>query len=106
MAIKVIPLNNIDPAFEFDIDLDGDTYTFDFHYNTRIGLWFFSIAKSFGPPSVSPIPLIVEFPLTDNLKTAAIPPGTLIAIDESGQEIDPGREDLGNRVKLYYDDLT
>lgn len=106
MAIKLIPLNSTNPAFEFDISLDGETYTFDFHFNTRVGLWFFSISKSFGEPSISPIPLIVDYPLTETFKTADVPPGSLIAVDESDQSIDPGREDLGSRVNLYYNDLT
>lgn len=106
MAVRTIPLDPVDPNFDFDIDLDGETYTFDFHFNQRSNAWYFSIIKLSTGRGVSPIPMNINYLLTDSFLGDSIPPGFFMAFDEEQSETPPGRLDLGVRVKLYYNDLT
>lgn len=103
--LKEIPIDSSNPAYDFDIDLDGESYNFDLHFNTRSGYWYFTISKS-GEAIVSGIRLTLGTSLIEKFRAVEVPQGPLFIIDESGQNIPPTRDDLGIRVKMYYDDLT
>ncbi len=50
--------------------------------------------------------LLTNYPLTDQYADTALPPGRFVCIDESGEDKDPGTDDLGNDVKLLYEEAS
>jgi hypothetical protein len=91
--------------------LDGVNVDLWLSFNTRDGRWYWSIYDTATPfdsdggrlPIVGGIPLIVEWPFWRQFRyLTSLPPGDMIAVDTSGQHLDPGQDDLGNRVLLYY----
>lgn len=90
------------PSFKFQCDLDGQTYGLQFVWNERFGAWFMSIFDVNDNPLICGVRVVVDFPLAFRSTLAGLFPGMLIALDTSGQHIDPGLNDFGTRVLLQY----
>lgn len=90
------------PSYQYLVNLDSVSYTLTFTYNIRMGKWFLQLSDSLGNPLVGQVPITSTFPLFDRFKEQSIPAGTLFAFDSSGQDLDAGRFDLGDRVRLLY----
>jgi hypothetical protein len=94
------------PSF-FDLQavLDGVTYTLEFRWNVRMGAWFMNVLDAEGVnPTMLGVRLVVDYALGWQRPDRA-PPGVFIAIDTGaaeGEGQDPGFDDLGNRVQLWY----
>jgi hypothetical protein len=102
MSVVTIPLRNDLTSFDFVVELDGVSYTLDCKWNYRAEAWFLSLYDADGQPISVGIRLVVGFPLGKRCKSSRMPPGVLQAQDTSGAKRDPGLEDLGSRVQLYY----
>lgn len=106
MAIVEIPTRDDLPAYEELVTLDGVDYTLLFYFNPRInnnqGKWFVTLADKNRNMIAGPVPIVVSWPLFDRFIEFAIPPGSIVAFDTSGQDLDPAQFDLGNRVRMYY----
>lgn len=102
MAMVECPTQDNLPAYRYVILLDGTNYTLTFTFNNRMSKWFLNLGDSVNNPIISQVPVIANWPLFDRFNEAAIPLGTLFAFDTSGQNLDPGQFDLGNRVKQFY----
>lgn len=102
MAILECPTRNDLPSYFYVINLDSVNYGLSFKFNSRMGYWFVALYDAFQNIIVSPVPVICTEPLFNRFVECAIPPGTLFAFDSSGQNLDPGRFDLGDRVRIYY----
>lgn len=97
-----IPLRNDLANFEFTIDLEDSTYRFSFLWNERTQLWSFSISEIDGTPIICGIPVFVEYQVLQRFKDIRLPPGFISFYDTSGKHLNPGRDDLGDRVKMIY----
>ena len=106
MALIECPTRKDLPAYKYVTTLDGTSYQLDFTFNDRMSKWFLSISDSQGNVIVDPVPIVATWPLFDRFKDARLPPGTLFAFDSSGQNMDPGRFDLGDRVRLLYQEAS
>ena len=106
MAIVEIQTRNDLPAYEQVVNLDGTSYTIALYFNQRLndgaGAWCITLADKNRNMIVGPIPVIVNWPLFDKFVDFNIPPGTIFAFDTSGNDMDPGQFDLGDRVRLFY----
>lgn len=102
MAILQLTAQNNLPSFRYTILLDGTNYTLTYTFNSRMGKWFLDLADAVGNEIVSQVPIIASWPLFDRFNDLAVPPGTLFAFDTSGQDLDPGQFDLGDRVLIFY----
>lgn len=104
--IVEIPTRNDLPSYEMSVPLDGVTYIVALYFNPRIndgqGKWFISLSDQNRNLLVGPVPVIVTWGLFDRFVDLVTLPGTIFAFDTSGQDIDPGQFDLGDRVRLYY----
>lgn len=102
-----IPLDSIDADFiQTATTLDGSTYILDFSWSDRSESWYISVyLQTDGNPTpiVEGVRLSPGWPLMLGVVVDGRPPGELFALDLNGQG-DPGRSDLGGRVKLYYFD--
>lgn len=102
MAFLECPTRNDLPSYKYVISLDGTNFTLTFTYNIRMGKWFLNLGDSINTPIVSQVPIVSTWPLFDRFNEEGIPLGTLFAFDSSGQNLDPGRFDLGDRVRMFY----
>lgn len=101
MALE-IPLDPELPAYEFTIDLDGRVYRLGFAWNARAGAWSMDLGTEAGEPLVMGLKVVANWPLLDRYADPRLPPGVLMSVDTSGDGIDPGRDDLGDRVRIVY----
>lgn len=105
MALLETPTRKDLPSYQYVINLEGTNYTLTFTFNDRMGKWFLNLGDSKNTTIISQVPIIASWPLFDRFIADAVPPGTLFAFDSSGTSTDPGRFDLGDRVRLIYAEL-
>lgn len=103
MALE-LPTRTDLARYSFDVELDGVTFTFVFEWNDRDEGWYFSIRSTdvAATPLLSGRRVVVGYPLISIYRDTRLPAGTLVAIDTSSKNEDPGIADLGERVKLLY----
>lgn len=97
-----LPIEQNSSHFRFRTELDGATYTFEFRWNDRWDAWLMSIGDAEGNPVASGVRVVINMPLVSHLSDPRLPPGVLMAIDTTGQNLDAGYQDLGRRVPLMY----
>ena len=97
-----MPVRSDLPAYKFQLDLEQILYTFTFRYNERMDRWIMDIADENEDDLLLGTVVLTEWPLIQRFKDDRLPPGEFMAIDESGEFKYPGREELGNDVKLFY----
>jgi hypothetical protein len=90
------------PAYFYRILLEKASYTLSLNFNDRMGKWMISIGDEAGNQIVGNVPVIVNYPIFLRYKDVRLPMGTLWAWDSSNKNEDPGRYDLGDRVRLIY----
>lgn len=106
----LIPLRSDLDHYQETVTLDEVSFDFVFRWNNRDDCWYLSI---FDPtvaeavdgsriPIIGSIPVLVGWALLAQYRMRERPLGDLVAFDTSGQELDPGRRDLGSRVLLIY----
>lgn len=106
MAFIEIPTRSDLKAYELQIELDGTVYTLGLRFNERLGLWMMDIADANENDLLNGIPLLTNVPLTDDYVAEGLPPGRFICEDTTGQNRDAGVEDLGNTVRLLYEEAA
>lgn len=104
MATVKLPLTPDDPDFTFQVELEGRTYGFRFLWNDASEAWYMSLYDEADNPIAAGVKLTVDYDMLGRLALDSLPPGVLFAKDSLGQEQDPGRDDLGVRVQLYYEE--
>lgn len=104
MAFLEIPTNSESEHYDFEIDLDGIVYTLEFLYNKRRDLWIMRILDLEQNVSLGDTPLLTNIPLIDQYVDENLPAGRFILLDETGQNRDAGRNDLGASIKLFYEE--
>lgn len=85
--------------------LDGRRYLIKLSWYGRAETWLLDIRSASGTMLLAGIPVRVGQDLLRPHVGDALPGeglGSLVAIDTSGSGTDPGRNDLGTRVKLVY----
>lgn len=98
----VIPNRTDVPKYTLEVALDNVTFRLGFHWNDRAGAWFMSIADVNGTPLLSGRRVVVGFPLISRFRDPRLPAGDFNAVDTSGQKLEAGPNDLGDRVRLLY----
>lgn len=110
---QIIPFESTEETDTFDTDLDGRRYRFVARWNPRApnrdaagndveGAWFLSIFDELGRPLIYGVRVSTGVPLARWLRHPLTRAGCIIAADTSGKYVDPGRFDLGTRVKLLH----
>lgn len=89
--------------FAFSCELVGVTYGFTFRWNDREGAWFLDLTDGEGNPIGSGIKIVVSLDLLGPFHSdPRCPVGALVAFDTTGQDLDPGFADLGDRVLVMF----
>jgi hypothetical protein len=106
MAIFEIP-TRVDVAnYRYSIILEEKTYIFEFKFNGRSQLWSMSIHDEENNFLVTDIMLFHNVDLIARYKNENLPPGRFIVFDTENESKNPGRNDLGLRVKLLYKEFN
>lgn len=109
MTIRIPTRSDLD-FYEMQLTLDGSPFDLVFRWNARDEVWYLSIydpavaetVDGSRTPIIGSIPVFVGGPLLSLCRRRDRPLGELIAIDTQGNDEDPGRRDLGDRVVLLY----
>lgn len=91
--------------FTLRVTLDAVTYTLEFRWNVRLGAWFMSVLDADGNNTYAVNERLCVDYLIPRWRQDRSPPGFFVAVDTgspSGGGQDPGFDDLGNRVQLWY----
>ena len=99
-----LPVRSDFPSYTFQIDLEEVSFIFKFRFNERMQRWIMDINDADENPILSGVPVLTAIPLTDEYVVDGLPPGRFIAINQTGTNANPLRDDLGNDVKLLYEE--
>jgi len=103
MAERLLALERASQsAYKFRSRLDGTAYGFRLAWNTRAEHWTAAISAADGTELLTGRVLRAGENILEQHVDARLPPGTLEVVDTSGAGGDPGRFDLGARVRLVY----
>ena len=107
MTTLVLPVRSDFNAYDFQMELESVIYTLDFGFNSRSSRWYMSIYdQSKENLLVGDIPILVSIPLHDQYIDPLLPPGRFIAVNETGTNEQPTRDNFGVDVKLFYQEST
>lgn len=102
MAVSIGGLRQDQPFFSIVVTLDAVSYTLQFRWNVRAAAWFVTVLDAVGVNVLlGDTRVVANFPLALYV-TGRAPSGLLMAVDTSGQGLDPGLTDLGDRIDLQY----
>lgn len=104
MAVEILELDPTQEYVETQFQLDGETFTFLVRWNERIDSWILSIYETDGTPIAVGRRITVGNFLFPWLVGSNRPSGQLMALDTKEEDVDPGHDDMGTRVKLFYID--
>lgn len=108
-----IPTSTAFTDYRQTTTLEGRDYILRFLWNQREGSWFFSLFDADEDPIVEGVKVVVGFSLLRLVTDERRPPGVLLAVDTTapvpdraaGEKVlalDPGIDELGERVLLLY----
>ncbi len=92
--------------YDYQTDLEGAVYTLELYWDQRSECWLLSVYDAESNPIVSDRKVLLGSPLLGRGNRPSGPPGTMIAIDTTGANVEAGISDLGDRVQLVYLDST
>src|SRR6266508_803160 len=102
MSTLVLPADSVAPSYSFEVELEGALYRIALHWNERDGAWFLSLYDRSGVLLVAGRKVGLGANLLGRGVDARLPPGTVLVVDTSQADVDPGRNDLGARCPLLY----
>ena len=102
MSDLIIPCNPSLSHYTMTVTLDGANYDLAFDWNSRASRWYMTLMDTTDSPIAASLCLLVGVPLLMSVTDVRRPPGDFVAIDTSGQNIEAGLNDLGNRVQVRY----
>lgn len=101
--IRITPVS-IGQPFWIDPTLTGVVFHIEFVWNTRGQYWTLHFSDAGRNPILQGVRGVVDYPLLIRSSDENRPIGQLYLVDTSQQGLDPGPYDLGDRVRLMYDD--
>jgi len=104
MATRIIPTRGDIGAYFFQVELDKKVFGLAFQFNAREGNWYFDLQDALGNRIRSGVKVVSGFPFLQRVTNLNRPPGEVIAIDTTGNDLDPDLADLGSKVLLAYEE--
>lgn len=89
-----------DPAQDFTIQLGDTKFRIEAKYNDRSGIWTLDIYDAQTQALIiASMPIVIG---QDLLEPYNFGIGSILCVDTTGQGLDAGPDDLGDRVKVYW----
>ena len=104
MATKIITLPESLRYSSFDTLLDGRLYKFTMQYHQREDRYYFDLFDATSAAIVHGVKVMLNVSLLRKVADLRKPPGTLLALDTSGSDVEAGLGELGSRVLLIYEE--
>lgn len=89
------------PAFEVGVDLLGASFLLSFHWNARAESWVFGLSSEDGTPLLAGV-AVRSRSLLYKFVLPGFPLGLFYVLDTGVVGEDPGRLDLGSRVRVVF----
>ena len=102
--VRLIPISQNESNITQLSTLDGSDYIFRFLWNERDAHWYMTIRDSASVDIITGIKVVCDIPLAVHEASDDMFPGSLWAVDTTGNGVDPGLRDFGTRVRLIYVD--
>lgn len=93
---------NAIPFYTESMQLDGVTFILDIQWNQVMGAWYVGISDAESNQLVCGRRIVVGTAPFGKFADPRLPAGLIMPIDTSNQDLDPGLNDLGDRVQLIY----
>ena len=106
MATFIIPTRTDITDYDMVVGLDGVSFILGFIWNYREEAWFMSVLAADETPIASGVRIVVDELLLEQVRGTLKPAGDLIAVDTTGAQVDPGIDDLGANVLLFYSEAS
>ncbi len=97
-----IPVNSDVPAFSIRTELELVVFILHIAFNERRCRWILSVFDSDEVPLCVGIPLNINADLIGRFVDDRLPPGIIMLFDSFGENAEAGRDDLGSRARLLY----
>ena len=104
MALFEIPIDSTDASYQLRTEVDGSVYILRFDWNSRLEMWHMSVYDADESPIVIGQAMVVNYNFMNKFKDERLPVGVWVLLDVFEKNQDAGREDLGSRHRLFYDD--
>lgn len=104
--MQILPFTSDLPRYTFTTTLDGEVYAFAVHWNQRDGAWYFDVLEEDGTAIVHGIKIVLGANLGRAVRHPLFDSWVWRAVDASGQNLDAGRSDLGQRVHVIRRSLA
>ena len=104
MTVRILPVRAGVPFQSFQVDLDGVPFNFEIRWNERAPAWVMALRDAQGLVLREGIRLCLGTPLLPPQRPATFPAGELLLVEDEGEGVDPGENELGAdaRVRLVY----
>ena len=99
---EVLPVEPSIPNQRVGITLEEINYVFDFRWNDRTERWYMDISEEDETAIRNGISVSLGAILGGRIRDDRFPLGALYAVDLTGEGIEAGLDDLGERVLIYY----
>ena len=106
MSTLTLPVQVGVPAQQFRVSLDGELFLVAVTWNEREGAWYLDLSDADGTVLLAGRKLVLGQALLARFRDARLPPGELLVLDTTGSDLEPGPQDLGARVPLFYVEAT
>lgn len=98
----ILPVEPGLARYTFQCELDRVSFNFALEWTDRDSGWYMSIRDVVGAPLLSGRRVVLNYPLINLYREAGLPLGSIMALDSTGTDTEPGYADLGDRVYLAY----
>lgn len=104
MAILEIPVRSDLDAYSLIVTLEATDYRLSFRHNTRDDHWYMAMELTDGTALASGICIVADSPLLSRWAWNENMPegGLLMAVDVTGEQEEPAKEDFGDRIRLLW----
>lgn len=105
MAFFQIPVRSDIDSYRFRTTLEGAIYLLKFRFNKRMDHWVMDIFDTDENPVIVGRPIMVQIDPFRIFVEEDLPPGNIIPVNLEELNVDPGIDDLGNKVLLFYEEI-
>lgn len=100
-----LPLTPSEPNYRVGTTLSDNVYLLNVRWNAREECWYLDVLTEAEIMIRAGIKVTLGVLLGARVTDTAFPPGVFIAVDQSNSGVDPGFDELGDRVQIYYYDF-